>query len=108
MSAMTLRRALRRSRRRLVVALAVVGLAGAVAAHHGWPMDTHGMPAAALCLAIATAAGAAVAVGAGAAVWFRVWSGPIDGGPRPSWRSIRHHSPARAGPSFARLQVLRR
>jgi peptidoglycan/LPS O-acetylase OafA/YrhL len=105
---MTLRAALRRSRREFVVALAVLGLAGAVAAHHGVPMDMHSMPAAALCLAIVTVAGAVVAVGAAVVFWRRIWAPVVRCGARSGWASARRGPPARAGPLFVWLQVLRR
>jgi hypothetical protein len=103
---MRVRTGLRRSRRRLVVALAVIGLAGAVAAHHGAPMDVHAMPAAAMCLAIVAVAGAAV--GAAVAGWRGVWAPVIACGSRPGWASGPRRPPARAGPLFLRLQILRR
>jgi len=105
---MRVRTALRRSRRKLVVALAVIGLAGAVAAHHGAPMDMHAMPAAAMCLAIVAVAGAAVTAGAAVAAWRRIWAPVIRCGPRPGWTSEQRRPPARAGPLFLRLQILRR
>jgi hypothetical protein len=48
--------------------VAVLALAGLVAAHHGMPMDMHAMPAAAMCLAVV---GAGVAVAAAIGVGFR-------------------------------------
>ena len=90
------------------MALAVIGLAGAVAAHHGAPMDMHAMPAAAMCLAIVAVAGAAVTAGAAVAGWRGVWAPVTACGSRPGWASGPRRPPARAGPLFLRLQILRR
>jgi hypothetical protein len=88
------------------VVLLVTG--GAVAAHHGMPMDMQAMPGAAVCLAVL--GGAVMAAGSApfraslrllqnfSACWV-AHQAPIR---RP--RSV----PARAGPLFVRLQVLRR
>jgi hypothetical protein len=48
-----------RARRRLAPTVIVLAAIGSVALHHGVPMDTHQMPAAAMCLAVL---GASVAV----------------------------------------------
>lgn len=66
MSALHIRALLQRSRRRLLVALVVLGIGGSVAVHHGMPegMSMEGMHSdhvAAICLGI-IAAGTAVAV----------------------------------------------
>ena len=47
-----IREAVRSPRRRLALALVVLSLGGAVAAHHGMTMDEHGMTMGALCLAV--------------------------------------------------------
>jgi hypothetical protein len=99
--------ALFRGRRRIVVCLAVLVLLGAVAAHHALPSEMHGMPAAAICLAI---------IG-GIAVIAPALAGRGQGHTRtsepagqlvsllvPEPRSV----PARAGPLFLSLSVLRR
>jgi len=106
MSAIRLRAALRRSRRKLVVALAVIGLAGAVAAHHDAPIDMHAVPAGAMCFAIVV--GAALAVGAAAASWRRIWAPLVACGSQREWTTPRRRPPARAGPLYLRLQTLRR
>lgn len=108
MSLITVHRLLRRARRRILLAVALVAVVGVVVAHHGMPMDMHEMPAAAVCLAVVGTAvvafGAAVlAVTARrgpAAVALWVPHGPPARAPRTA--------PVRAGPLFARLQVLRR
>jgi hypothetical protein len=100
------RRLLRRSRRRIALAVVVVSATGLVALHHGMPVDMHEMPAAAMCLAV-LGAGAAVANTVAAAFAPRPalpvdWLLPVA---RPSEpRSV----PARAGPLHLRLSVLRR
>lgn len=107
MSPMSLREALRSSRRRLAVVVVLLGLAGAVSVHHGMPMDMHGMSGDTVCLAL-LAGGVLLVTGIALA------SPP---GPRPravglstpvapsgTWcRSV----PARAGPLYLRLAVLR-
>src|SRR4051794_20071536 len=108
MSAITVNRLLRRARRHLVVVAAIAVCGGAVAAHHTMPVDMHAMPAAAMCLAVLGVA----AVSAGAAVLRR--ASPLL--PRVCGCWIPHRAPvarprmapARAGPLFMQLQVLRR
>ena len=105
MTPLPLRRFARR--RTALVAAVTVLLAGLVIAHHGLPMDMHGMPEAAVCLAIATAV---VTVAAGAPILFqpdRVLSRlvPLIA---DVWTPAPHGAPARAGPLFLRLQVVRR
>lgn len=96
-----------RSRRHLALLFAFFALAGAVEAHHGIPMDMHGMPAAAMCLAVLGAVAIAVAAVGGviAVRWPRSAELAI-----PAWRpSPARGVPARAGPPvFLRLSVLRR
>jgi hypothetical protein len=108
MSLIAASRLLRRARRHLLVAAALLVTSGAVAAHHGMPMDMHAIPAGAMCLAVlggvAAAAGYALlrtaprVLPAPSACW-ATHEAPIR---RP--RSV----PARAGPLIVRLQVLRR
>lgn len=106
MSAIHLRRLLRSTRRRLGLVMALLAIATLVALHHSAPMDTHAMPAAAVCLAVL---GVGVAVAAAAALGFRArlalpvnWLTPASCPAGP--RSV----PARAGPLYLRLTVLRR
>lgn len=66
MSALSIRRRLRRHRRRLTVVAVVLTIAGLISVHHGGlPVDAHhgiGMNAVAeLCLGVLTAVGAALA-----------------------------------------------
>jgi len=103
-SPIRLRWLLRRSRRRVALVAIVVATAGLVALHHGMPMDTHEMPAAAMCLAV-LGAGVAVAMGVRAAFAPRLaldWLAPVV------WLSEPRSVPARAGPLYLRLSVLRR
>lgn len=107
MSPVALRGLLRSSRRRLTVALDLLGLAGAVGVHHEMPMDMHAMPGHTVCLALL--GGAALMV-AGVAL-------ATACAPRPrvaELRTPRTHSgtwcraaPARAGPLHISLAVLR-
>ena len=104
---MRIDRLLRSTRRRLAVALALLALGGVVAAHHGVVTDMHHMPAGAICLAI-LAGTAAVAVALGRVAvpatsgLTLIWT-PVDALP-PIARSV----PARAGPIFLALAVIRR
>ncbi len=107
MGPIALRGSLRSSRRRLAVVLVFLGLVGAVSVHHGMPMDMHAMPGHAVCLALL--AGAVLLV-AGAAVtaargpWPRTIDVRTPVTPLGIWcRSV----PARAGPLYLRLAVLR-
>jgi hypothetical protein len=105
-SAVSIRRLLRRARFRLATVVAVLALAGFVAAHHGMPMDMHAMPAAAMCLAIV---GAGVALAAAIGMGFPVGLAPVAERlmpPAPS--SPARGVPARASPLYLRLTVLRR
>ncbi len=107
MSLIALRGALRSSRRRLAIVLVLVGLVGAVSVHHGMPMDMHAMPGHAACLALLAGA-ALLVVGAAASVVrdSRSRNGNLRTPVTPSgtWcRSV----PARAGPLYLRLAVLR-
>jgi hypothetical protein len=105
-SAVFIRRLLRRARWRLAAVVAVLAITGLVAAHHGMPMDMHAMPTAAVCLAV-VGAGVAVAAAIGGVFPARLalpgdWV--IPAAPRSWTRSV----PARAGPLYLRLAVLRR
>lgn len=111
MSPLALRRLLRSSRGRLALLITFLALCGAIAAHHGMPMDMHGMPGGAVCLAV-LGLGAIVAVAATIirrarrpwrAPWLlRGWRLAALRIPAP--RTI----PARAGPLYLRFSVLRR
>ncbi len=105
---MRLRRLFSRSRSRLALTVAVVGLAGAVVAHHT-PIDMHamaGMTATMICLAVLSPA---TLVAAALNILPRVRPRP------PTVRILRalwipqsRGTRARAGPLYLRLQVLRR
>ncbi len=107
MSPMSLRAALLSTRRRLAVVLVLICLAGAVAVHHGMPMDMHAMSGQTVCLALLAggvllAAGVAVATGRAPRLHVAELSTPVT--PSGTWcRSV----PARAGPLYLRLAVLR-
>lgn len=107
MSSLRLRRLLQRSRHHVALLFALLALAGAVEAHHGVPMDMHGMPAAALCLAVLGVV--AIAVAAVGGVLAMRWPRRLDIAlPRSQPVAVRGIS-ARAGPPvFLRLRVLRR
>jgi hypothetical protein len=100
------RRLLCRSRRRLTLAAVLVATASLVALHHGVPMDMHEMPAAAVCLAV-LGAGVAVATAAGALFVLR-HALPVDWLLPVAWLTEPRSVPARAGPLYLRLAVLRR
>jgi hypothetical protein len=105
-SVIRLHRFLRRSRRDVTLAVVLVATAGLVALHHGVPMDMHEMPAAAVCLAV-LGAGVAVAVAAGALFAPRL-ALPVDWLVPIVWLTEPRSVPARAGPLYLRLAVLRR
>jgi hypothetical protein len=105
-SAIHLGRLLRRTRRRLGLAMALLAITSLVAMHHGAPMDMHAMPAAAVCLAVL---GVGVAVAAAGAFGFRApLALPADWLIPASWPIGPRSVPARAGPLYLRLAVLRR
>jgi hypothetical protein len=86
--------------------MALLAITGLVAMHHGAPMDMHAMPAAAVCLAVL---GVGVAVAAVAAFGFRARLVlPVDWLIPASWPAGPRSVPARAGPLYLRLAVLRR
>jgi hypothetical protein len=99
------RRLLHRSRRHLTAAIVVVAIS-LVALHHGVPMVMHEMPAAAVCLAV-LGAGVAVASAAGA-VFVARWALPANWLLPLLWFTRPRSVPARAGPLYLRLAVLRR
>ncbi len=88
--------------------IAVVALAGAVVAHHT-PIDMHGMAGMTgtmICLAVI---GAATLVAVGLNILPRVCPrSPTAGVLRALWVPAARGTPARAGPLYLRLQVLRR
>jgi hypothetical protein len=105
-SVIHVRRFLRRSRRHLAVAAILVATTGLVALHHGMPMAMHEMPAAAMCVAVL---GASVAVAAGAgALFVPRLALPVDWLVPVVWLTRPRSVPARAGPLYLRLAVLRR
>lgn len=104
-----IRSALRSPRRRLAIVLTVLLLGGIVASHHAEPsgMDS-GMAAGAVCLAV-LGVGTALLV---AEVLPR-WSPRFEASPVPRTRrrlcsGRARGAPARAGPSYLELSVLRR
>jgi hypothetical protein len=105
-SVIHVRRLLRRSRRHLTLALVLAATTGLLALHHGVPMDMHEMPAAAVCVAV-LGAGVAVASAAGALVARRL-ALPLDWLLPVLWLTEPQGAPARAGPLYLRLAVLRR
>jgi hypothetical protein len=107
MSLLALRSVLSRSRRRVVVLVGTIALVGAVAAHHGLPVDMHDMPAAAMCIAVVAAA-IGVATALGALALPGVQPSPEAWRPRWAWIGAPQAAPVRAGPLFLRLQVVRR
>jgi hypothetical protein len=90
----------------LALAVVLVTTAGLVALHHGMPMSMHEMPGAAVCVAV-LGASVAVATAAGALFVPRLrlpadWLAPL------LWLTEPRSVPARAGPLYLRLAVLRR
>lgn len=108
MTALRLRAALRGPRRRLALLLAVLLLGGATAYHHVEPSGMDGMVSGAICLAV---------IGGGTALLVaRVlprWRPTSRAVPLRRRRSIAgfvpaRGVPARAGPLYLQLSVLRR
>jgi hypothetical protein len=84
----------------------LLAITGAVAMHHGALMDMHAMPTAAVCLAVL---GVGVAVAAAVASAFpRRLALPADWLIPAPWPTGPRSVPARAGPVYLRLAVLRR
>ena len=107
MGPIAIRALLHASRRRLAIVVVLLGLAGAVAVHHGMPMDMHAMGGHTVCLAlvlagVALAAAVAIAVKPARARRLADQRAPVTRLSR-SCRSV----PARAGPLYLRLAVLR-
>jgi hypothetical protein len=105
-SVIRVRRFVRRSRSHLALAVILIATTSLVALHHGLPMAMHEMPAAAVCLAV-LGAGVVVASAAGASLARRLapavdWLVPVV------WLTAPRSVPARAGPLYLRLAVLRR
>jgi hypothetical protein len=105
-SAIDLRRLLRRTRHRVGLVMALLAITGLVALHHGAPMDMHAMPAAAVCLAVL---GVGLAAASAAAFGFQARLAlPADWLIPASWPTGPRSVPARAGPLYLRLAVVRR
>lgn len=108
MTALRLGGALRSPRRRPVLLLAVVVLGGAVAYHHVEPSGMDGMVAGALCLAV-IGGGTALLLAEVLPRWRPALRALSSARPRPlSWIDATKASPARAGPLYLQLSVLRR
>ena len=104
---MSLRRAMRCSRRRATVALILLVLGSAVAVHHAMPGDMHAMPGHTVCLAV-LAAGALIAAVAVIGVTRARPPRPTSVAlPASRCVTCSWSIPARAGPLFLRLLVLR-
>jgi hypothetical protein len=108
MTALRVREALSTPRRRLAILAVLLALVGLVAYHHSEPSDMDGMVVGAVCLAVLGGAAAALAV---EVLRLRLPRPPVSQRPgllfatRPApVRGI----PARAGPLYLRLAVLRR
>lgn len=107
MTPLQLRRALRHSRRRLAILVVLLGLGGAVAVHHGMPMDMHAMPGQVICLAVLGAA-ALIAGGSALLAGLRRLPRARDVGLPRTLVVIQPRSvPARAGPLYLALSVFR-
>ncbi|MCW3046847.1 MAG: hypothetical protein JWO74_1131 [Solirubrobacterales bacterium] len=88
--------------------MAMIAVAGAVAAHHSIPADMHDMPAGVTCVAV-LGAGIAVATAIGLLALRRTWAAPDEWRPTWTWIGAPRSAPVRAGPLiFLRLQILRR
>jgi hypothetical protein len=85
----------------------MIAVAGAVATHHSMPTVMHEMPAGVTCIAVLCAA-VAVATGIGLLALPRTWGAPMAWRPPWAWIGPPHSAPARAGPLFLQLRVLRR
>jgi len=107
MTPLSLRRVLRRSRYRVAVVLVLLGLGAAVAVHHGLPMDMQDMPGHAICLAVL---GGGLLLTAGVALTAAARRLPRSA-EHPTLRALivpsPRSAPARAGPLYLRLAVLR-
>ena len=109
MSTLRIRSALRPPRRRLAIVLAVLVLGGIVASHHVEPsgMDS-GMAAGAVCVAV-LGIGSALLAAETMPRWLpRFEPLPHSRPQRELWTSPVRGVPARAGPSYLELSVLRR
>ena len=108
MSLISVRSMMRSSRRRLVLALVLLGLGGAVAVHHAVPMDMHTMPGPSVCLAV-LAAGPLLAAAVVVARAARPRPPRFPHFRTPATRPVAcdWSTPARAGPLYLRLSVLR-
>lgn len=101
-----MRAALRGPRRRLVLLLAILALGGLVASHHVEPKAMDGM-AGGICLAV-LAGGAALLVSRIRPRWLpRLRPLRFRRPRRLPWISPPLSAPARAGPLYLRLSVLR-
>jgi hypothetical protein len=90
-----------------VLLVAMIAVAGAVAAHHSMPTDMHDMRAGIACVAV-LGAGLAVAAAIRLLVLPRTSATPDAWRPTWTWIGAPQSAPVRAGPLFLRLQVLRR
>ncbi len=107
MSPLSPKRVLRRSRHRLTLLLVLLGLASAVAVHHGMPMDMHAMGGQAICLAVLGGA-LLLVTGVVLTAVARRRARPTDlSTPRALIVPLPRSAPARAGPLYLRLAVLR-
>lgn len=108
MTMIRLRAVLRTPRRRLLLLLAVLILGGAVFYHHAEPTDMDGMVGGALCLAV-LGVGTALLISDASRRWLPEWRAlPLLRLQSTLWPSTLRSVPARAGPLFLRLSVLRR
>lgn len=108
LSSLSIRRALRRSHRRVLLLLALTGVTAILVAHHDVPMDMHDMSAGAVCVAI-LAVSAGIAVAAVAVLAPRSWIRPVDARPRRNRAVAPRSVPTRAGPLLhLQLLVIRR
>ena len=88
--------------------VAVVALAGAVVAHHN-PIDMHGMTGMTVTMICLAVLGAATLVAVALNILPRVRPRPPTAKIlRSLWIPAAQGTPARAGPLYLRLQVLRR
>lgn len=108
MTMIQLRAVLRTPRRRVLLLLAVLILGSAVFYHHAEPTDMDGMVGGALCLAV-LGGGTALVISGASRRWLPELRALPPLRPKSLVRPLTLRSvPARAGPLFLRLSVLRR